>query len=193
MFSNLSAYDVVLASNSPRRKELLKRLGLHFRVSTLFGVDERYPDTLPPSEVALYIAKKKAEAYRDVMGKNVLLITADTTVVDGDKILGKPADADDAKAMLRGLSGKSHHVTTGVCVQTHERTEAFSVTSEVKFGVLTDNEINYYVDNYLPFDKAGAYGIQEWIGLVAVEELHGSFFNVMGLPVQRLYKVLSAF
>lgn len=193
MLENLNKYKVILASNSPRRKELLQRLGVNFKIRTLFGVDESYPDTLRGEEVARYISVKKAEAYRLSMGMEELLITADTIVcLDGD-ILGKPQDACGAKSMLADLSGRTHQVVTGVTVMTTDRTETFSVTSHVVFARLTQAEIDYYVDNYLPFDKAGSYGIQEWIGLVAVEELRGSFFNVMGLPVQRLYNVLKTF
>lgn len=193
MLDNLKSYDIVLASNSPRRKELLQRLGLNFKVRSLFGVDESYPDTLKGDAVACYIAKKKAEAYRSSMSPNELLITADTTVYCDGEILGKPSNADEATRMLQLLSGRTHQVITGVSILTARRFENFAVTSDVKFARLTADEIDYYVSNYLPFDKAGAYGIQEWIGLVAVEELRGSFFNVMGLPIQRLYTILKTF
>lgn len=193
MLDNLSKYEVVLASNSPRRKELLQRLGIKFKVRTLLGVDESYPSDLPGEQVAAYISHKKAEAYRPSMSPYELLITADTTVhIDGD-ILGKPRQADDAVRMLSRLSGRTHQVITGVSVVTAQRFETFSVSTDVKFATLTKDEISFYVDNYLPLDKAGAYGIQEWIGLVAVEQLSGSFFNVMGLPVQRLYTLLKTF
>ena len=194
MFENLSKYQIVLASNSPRRKELLQRLGLDFKVRTLFGVDESYPKELKGEEIACYISAKKAEAYKATMAKDELLITADTIVCtpDGD-VLGKPIDGETAHKMLCSLSGLTHKVITGVTVLTAERTENFAVTSYVKFAELTEQEIKYYIDNYLPFDKAGAYGIQEWIGLIAVEEIKGSFFNVMGLPVQRLYQMLKTF
>lgn len=193
IFENLRKYHIVLASNSPRRRELLKQLGLDFKVRTLLGMDESYPDNLHGEEIALYIARKKADAYKKFMAEDELLITADTIVCTGGKVLGKPADAADARAMLKDLAGRTHEVITGVTVLTRGRCESFCVTSQVKFAPIGDEEINFYIDNYLPFDKAGAYGIQEWIGLVAVEELHGSFFNVMGLPVQRLYQVLKQF
>ena len=194
MFENLLKYKIVLASNSPRRKELLQRLGLDFKVRTLLGVDESYPKELKGEEIACFISAKKAEAYKTTMGEDELLITADTIVCTPEgEVLGKPIDAVNAHTMLRSLSGTTHKVITGVSLVTAERTENFSVTSLVKFAQITDEEIKYYIDNYLPFDKAGAYGIQEWIGLVAVEEIHGSFFNVMGLPVQRLYTVLKTF
>ncbi|HRF85948.1 MAG TPA: Maf-like protein [Alloprevotella sp.] len=193
MFENLRKYEIILASNSPRRKELLQRLGLNFKVRTLLGIDESYPDTLRGEDIARYISRKKAEAYRVSMAADELLITADTIVCVDGIVLGKPHDAAEAAAMLRSLSGRIHQVITGVTVVTADRTENFAVTSHVRFSSLSQKEIDYYVANYLPFDKAGAYGIQEWIGLVAVEELRGSFFNVMGLPVQKLYKVLADF
>lgn len=193
MFDNLKKYKIVLVSASPRRKELLQNLGLTFKVRTLFGIDEQYPDTLRGEDIPRFISRKKAEAYRSSMADDELLIAADTVVCLDGRTLGKPHDAQEAKAMLHKLSGRFHQVITGVTVMTKDQMENFAVTSQVKFADLTDEEINYYVDNYLPFDKAGAYGIQEWIGMVAVEELRGSYFNVMGLPVQRLYNVLKKF
>ena len=193
MLDNLKNYDIILASNSPRRKELLQRLGLPFKVRTLFGVDESFPENLRGEEIALYIARKKAEAYKSSMSSNELLITADTIVCLDGVVMGKPYGAENAKTILRQLSGRVHQVITGVTVLTQLKRESFAVTSHVKFANVTEDEIDYYVDNYLPFDKAGAYGIQEWFGLVAVEELRGSYFNVMGLPVQRLYTVLKQF
>lgn len=193
MLDNLKNYDIILASNSPRRKELLQRLGLSFKVRTLFGVDESFPENLRGEEIALYIARKKAEAYKSSMSSNELLITADTIVCLDGVVMGKPYGAENAKTILRQLSGRVHQVITGVTVLTQVKRESFAVTSHVKFANVTEDEIDYYVDNYLPFDKAGAYGIQEWFGLVAVEELRGSYFNVMGLPVQRLYTVLKQF
>lgn len=183
-------YRVVLASNSPRRRELLAGLGLDFEVRVLQGVDESYPAELPPCEVPLYIAKEKAAAYGVAEGE--LMVTADTVVIVGDEILGKPQDADDARRMLRLLGGRTHQVVTGVTLTTREQQKAFSVTTDVSFRVLTDAEIDYYIDNYRPFDKAGAYGIQEWIGYVGVTALQGSYYNVMGLPVQRIYEELVA-
>lgn len=193
MLENLDKYQIVLASNSPRRKELLQRLGVPFKVRTLLGVDESYPEYLRGEDISRFIARKKAEAYRSSMAKDELLIAADTIVSLDGTVLGKPHDTNEAYAMLKGLSGHIHQVITGVTVQTLQRQETFAVTSHVKFAQLSEEEIHYYVDNYLPFDKAGAYGIQEWIGLVAVEELRGSFFNVMGLPVQHLYTMLKDF
>ena len=193
MLDNLKKYNVVLASNSPRRKELLQRLGIPFKVRTLFGIDESYPDTLRGEDIVRYISRNKANAYRSSMGPDELLITADTIVYLQGEVMGKPHDADDARRMLRALAGQVHQVITGVTIITANDMENFAVTSHVKFSDLSDDEINYYVDRYLPLDKAGAYGIQEWIGLVAVEELRGSYFNVVGLPIQRLYQTLKRF
>ena len=193
MLDNLKKYNIVLASNSPRRKELLQRMGVNFKVRTLFGIDESYPDSLRGEDIVRYISRNKAQAYRSSMAPNELLITADTIVYVEGEVMGKPKTAEQAKEMLHKLSGKSHQVITGVTIVTADRTEDFGATSQVKFAEITDEEINFYVDNYLPFDKAGAYGIQEWIGIVAVEEIKGSYFNVVGLPVQRLYQKLKTF
>ncbi len=183
-------YKLILASNSPRRKELLAGLGLPFEVRVLQDIDESYPDDLPVSEVALYIAGKKADAYRTIVNDDELIITADTVVIVGDEILGKPVDEADAERMLRQLSGRIHQVTTGVCLLTASQERRFAVTTDVTFKELSDEEIRYYVTTYKPFDKAGAYGIQEWIGYVGVTCLHGSYYNVMGLPVQRIYETI---
>ena len=168
-------YKIILASNSPRRRELLAGLDIDFEVRVLPGVDESYPPTLPAADTAEYIAAKKAEAYRQRMADDELVITADTVVIVGDEVLGKPADAADAARMLRKLSGRSHQVVTGVCLTTLERSARFSVTTEVTFKQLTDGEIDYYIKKYQPFDKAGAYGIQEWIGYVGCAGLKGSY------------------
>lgn len=191
MLENLKKYDIVLGSNSPRRRELLGGLGIDFRVETLKGIDESYPATMPAHEVALHIARMKATAHP--LTANELLITADTVVIADDTIMGKPADAAEAKTMLQRLSGRVHDVVTGVTVTTATRREAFSCTSQVEFDVLTEDEIGHYIDTYAPYDKAGAYGIQEWIGYIGVRGIHGSFYNVMGLPIQRLYAVLKTF
>ena len=182
---------LILSSNSPRRKELLAGLDIPFEVRVIEDIDESYPDTLPTGEIAEYIAQKKAAAYE--VGNDEVLITADTIVVLDDQILGKPADAEEAKQMLRSLSGKTHHVITGVCLKSRDQQHHFSVISEVTFKTLAEDEISYYVENYKPFDKAGAYGIQEWIGYIGVTGLSGSYFNVMGLPVQRIYEELKKF
>ena len=190
---NLLPHKIILASNSPRRKELLAGLDVQFEVRVLKGIDESYPATLPTAEIAEYIAQKKAAAYRETIAADELVITADTIVVLGDEVLGKPKDAADARRMLRELSGQTHQVITGVVLTTKERQEHFSVVSNVTFKELTDDEIDYYVETYKPMDKAGAYGIQEWIGYVGVTRLEGSYFNVMGLPVQRIYEALRRF
>lgn len=186
-------YKTILASNSPRRKELLAGLDVQFEVRIIPGIDESYPDILPTMEIAEYIAQKKAKAYRETMADDELIITADTIVVLDDKVLGKPKDAEEARCMLHALSGKTHQVVTGVVLTTKELQKHFSVVSNVTFKALSDNEIDYYVDTYKPMDKAGAYGIQEWIGYVGVTRLEGSYFNVMGLPVQRIYEAMKEF
>ena len=168
-------------------------LGFPFEVRVLEGIDESYPHNLPVSEVALYIAGLKADAYRTTMASDELIITADTVVIVGDMILGKPQDEADACHMLRRLSGCTHQVMTGVCLLTEKKERRFAVTTDVTFKLLTDEEIHYYVSHYKPYDKAGAYGIQEWIGYIGVTGLQGSYYNVMGLPVQRIYQELIHF
>lgn len=207
-------YKIILASNSPRRKELLAGLDLPFEVTVIKGIDESYPASLDAYQVAEYISRKKAEAYRPLLdGTNassedsadvqLLILTADTVVIapteneQNDQegkgvILGKPRDAEDAHRMLRMLSGKTHHVVTGVCLTTSQAQRQFSVVTEVTFKPLSDEEIDYYIEHFKPFDKAGAYGIQEWIGYIGCTGLKGSYFNVMGLPVQRIYEELKS-
>lgn len=188
-----SEYHIILASNSPRRKELLNGLDLDYEVKVLPDIEETYPESLSTEEIPLYIAEEKAAAYQQMMAKDDLIITADTVVVLGDEVLGKPSDLDDARRMLRELSGKTHQVITGVCLMTKDKKRSFTVTTDVTFKELTDEEIDYYVETYKPLDKAGAYGIQEWIGYIGVTGLNGSYFNVMGLPVQRIYNELKVF
>lgn len=190
MLDNLNKYNIILASASPRRRELLSGLGVSFETLCLPGIDESFPDSLPANEVAGYISVKKAEAYKQQMQTNQLIITADTIVVSANRILGKPHSRENAVEMLRFLSGKTHHVITGVTILTTDKQKTFSVSTDVTFADITDEEINYYIDCYQPMDKAGAYGIQEWIGFIAVESISGSYFNVMGLPIQRLYQEL---
>ena len=187
---NLKKYRIILASNSPRRRELLSGLGIDYEVKTLPGIEENYPDNLQGDEIPVYIAREKAEAYRPYIQKDELIITADTIVYLDGQVLGKPKDEADAARMLRLLSGRVHQVITGVCVTTADTQRAFATTTDVTFDTLSEEEINYYVTNYRPLDKAGAYGVQEWIGFIGVTRLEGSYFNVMGLPVQRLYKEL---
>ena len=186
-------YRVVLGSASPRRKELMERMGFDFEVRVK-ATDESYPASLPQEEVAEYIAVKKAAAFSfDELPEKALLVTADTVVLLDGHIFGKPADREEAVRMLYTLSGQTHRVITGVCLRSREKQERFSVVSDVTFRVLSLEEIEYYVDKLQPYDKAGAYGLQEWIGYVAVEKVEGSFFNAMGLPTQRLYRAMMAF
>ena len=186
-------YHIILASNSPRRRELLSGLDLDFEVKVLPDIQENYPADLPTAEIPSFIAAEKAAAYLDLMDDRDLIITADTVVVLGSEVLGKPADLGDACRMLRELSGRTHQVITGVCLMTKKKKHCFSVTTDVTFKELTTDEIDYYVEKYQPLDKAGAYGIQEWIGYIGVTGIDGSYFNVMGLPVQRIYSELSRF
>jgi septum formation protein len=186
-------YKVILASNSPRRKELLAGLDLQFEVRVLQDIDESYPNDLPTLKIAEFISKKKADAYIGTRAAEELVITADTVVILGDEVMGKPHDEADAKRMLGELSGRTHQVATGVTLSTNERQMSFSVVTNVTFKQLTSDEIDYYVHTYRPMDKAGAYGIQEWIGYIGVTALEGSYFNVMGLPVQRIYEALKTF
>lgn len=186
-------YKIMLASNSPRRKELLAGLDVDFEVRVIKGIDESYPDSLPTTDIAEYISRKKANAYLQQLAADELLITADTIVVLGSEVMGKPHDEADACRMLRKLSGQTHQVITGVTLATNVRQQSFSVVTDVTFKSFTDEEIDYYVSHYKPFDKAGAYGIQEWLGYIGVTALRGSYFNVMGLPVQRIYEALRQF
>lgn len=193
MLENLSKYKIILGSNSPRRKELLSGLDIKFNVKVIPGLEENYPETLDPQEIPVFLSKQKAEAYLSSLDDTMLLISADTIVWNGNAVIGKPKNRAEAIQMLRSLSGHEHHVVTGVCLTTTKKQLTFSVISSVRFASLNDEEIIYYVDKYKPFDKAGAYGIQEWIGYVGVESISGSFYNVMGLPVQRLYQELKTF
>lgn len=179
---------IILGSQSPRRRELLAGLGLPFEVRVIDGISEGYPDGLGPMEIARYIAAEKAQPYAVLLSMDDLLVCADTIVVVDEAILGKPHDTAEAQRMLRLLSGRTHQVITGVCLTTTERQKRFAVATDVTFKQLSDEEIDYYISHFKPFDKAGAYGIQEWIGYIGVTGIKGSYFNVMGLPVQRLYE-----
>ena len=190
MLENLNKYRIVLASNSPRRKELLSGLGIQYEVKTLPDIDESYPEGLDGMEIPAFISRSKADAYRSVMQPDELIITADTIVWLDGKVMGKPRDAEEAREMLRALSGQTHQVITGVCLTTPTYQKAFATLTDVTFASLSEEEITYYVDRYSPMDKAGSYGIQEWIGFIGVESISGSYFNVMGLPIQRLYTEL---
>ena len=186
-------YKIILASNSPRRKELLKGLDIDFEVRIIPDIDESYPSDIPSEKIPSFIAQKKADAYKLSIKKDELIITADTVVILDDEILEKPVDKNEAAQMIKRLSGRKHQVITSVVLTTIEKQKEFSVVSSVDFTELTNDEIEYYVEKYKPFDKAGAYGIQEWIGYVGVKSIDGSFYNVMGLPIQRLYQELKVF
>lgn len=184
---------ILLGSGSPRRRQLMQQLDVEFDVVAIKDVDENYPDTLPPEEVAEYLANKKSAAYRTCLSADDVLVTADTVVISEGQILGKPADKEEGVSMLKRLSGKTHQVVTGVVVATGGTVKSFSEVTEVTFRALADEEIEYYIDRYAPLDKAGAYGIQEWIGMIGVERINGCFYNVMGLPVSKLYNTLKEF
>ena len=188
MLFNLKKYQVILASKSPRRQELLRGMGVDFEILTK-ETPENYPTDLPLDEVPKYLSLQKSLAFNDEeLPVDYLLITSDTVVICEGEILGKPKDREDAIRMLKLLSGKTHHVVTGVTVRSAEKTESFAVRSNVTFAQLDPEEIDYYIEHCKPFDKAGAYGIQEWIGYVGISGLEGSFYNVMGLPTRRLYQ-----
>lgn len=189
----MKSYQLILASQSPRRKELLEGLGIPFCVRVIEGIDESFPEDLPIEDIPVYISKQKASVYAKCIAEDEVVLTADTVVVCQGQVLGKPKDEDDARRMLNLLSGRTHEVITGVTVKTREEEKSFSVVTEVQFKPLTPQEIDFYIRRFKPFDKAGAYGIQEWIGYIGVISIHGSYFNVMGLPVQRIYEELKTF
>ena len=193
MLDNLNKYQVLLASKSPRRRELLSQLRIPFSYVNIGGIKEEYPADMKATDVPLYLSRLKAEAYRSKIVSNELIITADTVVINEGRILGKPKDREEAGAMLRELAGHTHEVATGVTITTADRIESFVSCTKVTFASLEEDEIEYYLDNFHPYDKAGSYGIQEWIGCVAVESMEGSFYNVMGLPVHKLYRILKSF
>lgn len=193
IFKNLEGKRIILASQSPRRQELLQGLGIDFEIVVKEDIDEDFSPSMPFGDVPVFLAKKKASAYQDLIDANCLIITADTIVCTATAILNKPADVTEATQMLQSLSGKKHEVITGVCIKTKEKEVCFSSASTVYFANLTDEEIEYYITNYQPFDKAGAYGIQEWIGYIGITRIEGSYFNVMGLPIQLVYSKLKSF
>ena len=193
LHQRLKSYHLILASQSPRRQQLLSEAGLEYELSPRFECEEIFPNDLPASEVAEYLSRLKSEAYPQVLVDGDILLTADTVVVAEERILGKPTDKDDAFAMLRMLSGREHEVITGVTLRSTKQTKSFSAHSKVRFRQLSDEEIAYYIETYSPMDKAGSYGIQEWIGYVGIEGIEGSFFNVMGLPIQRVWCELEKF
>lgn len=189
----LKDYRLLLASQSPRRRELMTGCGLPYELAPKYDCEEIYPEGLAAGEVPLYLSRLKSEAYPAPLGPGEILLTADTVVVSDGEVLGKPRSRDEAAAMLRRLSGRRHTVVSGVTLRTADRMHTFSAESGVWFRPLTDEEIAYYVDTFRPFDKAGSYGIQEWIGYAAIEKINGSFYNVMGLPIQKVYVELEKF
>ena len=193
MIENLKNYKIFLASQSPRRKELLTQLRIPFNIVNIRGIDETYPTDIETDDIPEYLAIRKAEVYSRNFHSNEMIITADTLVILNDKVLGKPQNHEEAIKMLEELSGKIHKVITGVCITTKYKRVSFSSTTEVKFTKMSKSDIEYYVNSYRPYDKAGAYGIQEWIGCVAVEWINGSYYNVMGLPVHKLYEKIKEF
>lgn len=189
LLENLKDYEVVLMSQSPRRRELLNELGLDFKLAHS-DADETYPDNLEGKDIAMYLSEIKADSYKPFMKDNTLVIAADTIVYLNEKVLGKPSSEAEAISMLEELSGRQHEVITGMTVLTKNKKDVFYDSSIVEFAELSNDEIKYYVEKYKPLDKAGAYGVQEWIGMIGVEKIQGSYYNIMGLPVHRLYRVL---
>ncbi len=192
LHNRLEKYHLILASQSPRRRQLMADSGLTFSAVS-YDLDELYPSDLAVEDVAPYLSKLKSEAYPEELSESEILITADTVVILDDKILGKPSCEAEGRAMLRALSGREHLVMTGVTLRSEGLFKSFATTTRVRFGELTEEEIEYYIGRFRPLDKAGSYGIQEWIGYVGVEGIEGSFYNVMGLPIQRLYRELGGF
>lgn len=190
---SLAGKRLLLASGSPRRRQLLSDLALKFEIAPTIDIEETYPATLASDKVASYLSQLKANAYRPIIDEKDIVITADTVVVSNDEVLGKPADKEVAKEMLRSLSSHTHKVITGVTIMSLLHEITFSVETEVEFAELSNDEIDFYVENFNPIDKAGAYGIQEWIGCAGVKSIKGSFYNVMGLPLHRLFDELKRF
>ena len=193
ILDNLKSYKIILASNSPRRQNLIKELGVKIEIAKPIDTDETYPQNIETHKIPEYLSQKKAKAYKHLIKQNNLLITADTVVILNNKIINKPKDKNDAHNILQQISNNKHTVITGVCITTNNKQITFSEQSQVYFDKLTDTEIDYYITNYKPFDKAGAYGIQEWIGYIGIKKIEGSFYNIMGLPIQKLYKQLKNF
>ncbi|MDR1984855.1 MAG: Maf family nucleotide pyrophosphatase [Prevotellaceae bacterium] len=193
LIDDIKKYNIILASQSPRRVELMHGLGLNFTQVKLSDVDESYPDDLHKNEIPVHVAQKKSDSYTKKFNDNDILITVDTIVWCNGEMFGKPKDKNDAFRMLKAISNNTHEVLTGVCLRSATKTREFVVTSTVHFKSLTTDEIDFYIDNYQPYDKAGAYGIQEWIGFIGLTKIEGSYFNVMGLPTQNLYQELENF
>lgn len=185
-------YNYILASQSPRRQQLLKSLGIEFQIQ-LKEIDENFPENLNINEIPVYLAKLKATPFLNELRNNDLLITADTIVSLGEKVLGKPSNFEEAREMLQLLSGTEHQVISGVCLSSIQKQTTFFSVSNVCFKSLTKKEIDFYISRYKPFDKAGSYGIQEWIGVIGITHIEGSFYNVMGLPIQKLYEEIQKF
>jgi septum formation protein len=192
LIDDLNKYRIILASRSPRRQQLLRELGLKFDV-VVRDFNETYPDSLRAEEIAEYLSSIKAENFRGEISDNEIVITADTIVWCNGRVLGKPENHNDARNMIRQLSGVTHEVITGVTLFSLKKKNTFSESTKVTFEKLTNSEIDFYIEHYKPYDKAGAYGIQEWIGVAACSRIEGSYFNVVGLPVQKLYRELKEF
>ncbi len=192
LIDKLKNYTITLGSASPRRKQLLTELGIEFSIKTT-QKEERYPENLDGAEIAEFLAKQKAEVISKELTGNYLLITADTIVIQNNEILHKPKDKDEAQIILQNLSGKSHKVISGVCIKSAKKEVVFSSETEVTFNKLSEDEILYYIENFKPFDKAGSYGIQQWIGYIGIEKIKGSYNNVVGLPTAELYQKLKLF
>ena len=188
----LKKFKIILASKSPRRQLLLKGLDINFEVR-LKGVEEKFPKNLKREDIALFLCELKASAFENELDDKTIVITADTIVWINERVLNKPKDANDAKQILTQLSGNMHEVITGICLKSSKKTKSFYALTKVFFKKLSEKEIEYYVENYKPYDKAGAYGAQEWIGYVAIDKIEGSYFNVMGLPTRLLYEELLSF
>ncbi len=193
-FNNLNIYNkVILASQSPRRQNLFKELGVEYEILVKNDIEEIYPENIKEEKIALFLAKLKASAYKDEIDSGNLVITADTIVLLNGKVIGKPKDREDATSILSRLSGNMHRVITAVCLSAQHKQKSFFAETDVFFKNLNQDEINYYLNTYQPYDKAGSYGIQEWIGYIGIEKIEGSYYNVMGLPTQMLYEELKRF
>ena len=193
LLNKLGKYNIILASKSPRRQQLLKELGINFTIYTKDGIKENFPDNLIKEEIPVFLSKVKANCYNDIIRENTILITSDTIVWHKDKILGKPKNKNEANKILQFLSGGKHTVITGVTLKSKYKEHSFFCSTDVFFKNLSSDEIEYYIKNYKPYDKAGAYGIQEWIGYIGIKKIYGSYFNVVGLPVQKLFVELEKF
>lgn len=193
LLEKLKKFNIYLASQSPRRHKLLEQMGISFNIATNVAITETYPYSLHAEEIAMYLAEKKSDAYKHLLKDNRILISADTIVWHGNNVLSKPQNQAEAYKMLNLLSNNWHEVITGVTIRSLEKVKTFFCSTKVWFRTISKEEIDYYIQNFKPFDKAGAYGIQEWIGITAIEKIEGSYFNVMGLPTQKLYVELDKF